>query len=84
MFPDGKFFDLSQTPGQRARYGITGLPTLTKSCQNLWSEDAKRFMRLLVASCRSDSETNLVTIPEYFVLCCVITTFDFDYMALRS
>lgn len=49
LFPDGRFFDLSQKPAQRARYGILTLPTLTKTCQYLWSQDACRFLRFLAA-----------------------------------
>ena len=45
FFPEGKFFDLSQNPGQRARLGTIILPTLTKTCGSFWSEDQGRFMR---------------------------------------
>ena len=49
LFPDGKFFDLSQRPAQRARYGTLTMPTLTKTCQYLWSVDARRFLRFVAA-----------------------------------
>lgn len=49
LFPNGKFYDLSQRPGHRARYGINVLPTLTKTCGYIWSEDKERFLCVLIA-----------------------------------
>ncbi len=50
MFPNGSFFDLSQQPGQRARYGVMMLPTLTRTCASFWSEKQCRYLRPLVTS----------------------------------
>ena len=47
LFPNGKFYDLSQTPGQRARYGVDALPTLTRTCMYMWSEQEERYLRIL-------------------------------------
>lgn len=43
LFPDAEFLDLSQTPGQRARYGVNALPTLTRTCGYIWSKERNRF-----------------------------------------
>ena len=56
LFPDGKFYDLSQRPGHRARYGINVLPTLTKTCGYIWSEEKERFLCVLIAWAKNQDE----------------------------